>query len=194
MTDSGTPVTTMPVQSAEAEGTAIFGDEQDVPVSRAAALPLVGALVAVGVVVGVTFGIVAVVTAPVWSVAIGSLVAGQQAAPSGAAETPGGDAAVLLELPADADVITAGYAEIDGQQQSVAQIGFSEDPAMLLESSGYSASPDVPADLLAAQGADFADPRFYVVFIGDNAFTALVGSTSDGRYLVALTGPVLATG
>ena len=188
MTESGTTVDT----NVE-EGTAIFGDEQEVPASRAAALPLVGALIAVGVVVGVAFGIVAVVTAPVWTVAVGSMVAGQQATPSGAEEAPGGDAAVLLELPAGADVISSGYEDLDGQPRSAAQISFSEDPAALLESSGYSASPDVPGDLLAAQGADFADPRFYVVFIGDDAFTALVGSTSDGRYLVGLTGPVLAT-
>ena len=189
VTGTETPVVTDPV---DADGTAIFGDERDVAPTRALALPLVGALVAVGLLVGLAVGAVAVVTAPVWTVAIGSLVSGnQQDLSFGTYNSSGLDAALLLDLPADAIVLETGDELVDGQPGSTAQVGFSTNPIPLLESSGYSAVPEVPADLLADQGSDFADPRFFVAIAGDIAFTALVGTTSDGSYLVGFTGPVI---
>lgn len=199
MTGAGAPATPREsetgngqgIEGTDFSGTDIFGDEREVTANRALALPLVAALVAVGVIVGVAIGVVAVVTAPVWTVAVGSLVPGnQEPSDFGTYNSSGLDAAILLDLPDDAVVLETGDELVDGQPGSTAQVSFDSDPAALLENSGYSAVPEVPQDLLAQQGADFGDPRFFVAIAGDIAFTALVGTTSDGQYLVGFTGPV----
>ena len=169
-----------------ADSTTIFEDEQDVSPTRALVLPLVGALVGVGLLIGAAVGIVAVVTAPAWSIGVGAI----------AESTRSGGALAEIQsttgvvLPPDTVVVDSGPGTFGGLDAYVARVTVSTDPAELLQDAGYSAVSDVPRDVLEAEGADFADPRFYAYFVGNDAYTALTGITSDGRTRIVFSAPL----
>lgn len=185
------PAATDDVAADQDDSTTIFDDEQDVSPTRALVLPLVAALVGVGLLVGAVVGIVAVVTAPAWSAGVGALAQSTQTRPAGGGdELSGVESRTGVDLPDDAEVLESGPGSVGGTEAYVARVAVAEDPADLLAAAGYSPVNDVPSDLLAAEGADFGDPRFSIIILGNDVYTALTGTTSDGRTLIVFSAPL----
>ena len=171
------------------DSTTIFDDEQDVAPTRARVLPLVGALVGVGLLIGAVVGIVAVVTAPAWSIGIGA-IAGSALAGS-ASDRESISTATGIPLPDDAVVLDSEQIELRNTPALSAQVIVHDDPTDLILASDYVFTSDRDTGAARYETPEFQNPRVFAKYVGDDTFIAIIGEQPDGRTLLQVTAPLV---